>query len=375
MLIPTGTSSGEAPSLPFALIVAAALLAVAAVQLVRLGAGLAHLRAIRRAAQPLEEPRWLSDLRSRVAPAARFVMSDSSSSPATFGVVRPMIVLPSAFGSLSVECQRAVALHELIHAKRRDWLVLIGEELLKAILCLHPAVHWLVGRIRLAREQCVDAEVVRWLGSRRTYLESLVEVGRLSTHAERSPAAPFLRERHLRERVELLLKEDPMTRVRSLTHLGLTAATLGLAAALAVGIFPMAAPSAAETVPSSSSARPAVQQRVAPTKKVHNVQPTYPKDAKAEGVQGIFLIAIKIDTAGHISDALVIASAPSTELLQSIPKEKIGTPEALRGDERLARAAVEDVRQWRYEPVLDEEGKPKELQAVVTVNFKLKDSN
>ncbi len=175
-----------------------------------------------------------------------------------------------------------------------------------------------------------------------------------------------------------------MTRVRSLTHLGLTAATLGLAAALAVGVFPMAAPSAAETVPSSSSARPAVQQpvvptkKVAPTRKVHDVQPTYPKDAKAEGVQGIFLIAIKIDTAGHISDALVIASAPSTELLQSIPKEKNGTPEALRGDERLARAAVEGVRQWRYEPVLDEEGKPKELEGVVvTVNFKLKvtDSN
>jgi hypothetical protein len=40
-------------------------------------------------------------------------------------------------------------------------------------------------------------------------------------------------------------------------------------------------------------------------------------------------------------------------------------------DDRLAAAAVEAVRQWRYEPVLDEEGQPKALGFVVTVRFAL----
>ena len=51
--------------------------------------------------------------------------------------------------------------------------------------------------------------------------------------------------------------------------------------------------------------------------------------------------------------------------------DKKGTPGALRGDDRLAQAAVEAVRQWRYEPVLDEDGNPKRIEAVVTVRFLL----
>jgi len=92
------------------------------------------------------------------------------------------------------EQQEAIALHELVHARRADWLVLVLEDVLKAVLFFHPAVHWLVGHVRLAREQAVDAAVVRRLGGREAYLESLVEVARFAAHARAVPAAPFLRE-------------------------------------------------------------------------------------------------------------------------------------------------------------------------------------
>ena len=46
------------------------------------------------------------------------------------------------------------------------------------------------------------------------------------------------------------------------------------------------------------------------------------------------------------------------------------TPAALEGDARLAKAALEAVGQWRYEPML-KDGKPVDVEATLTVNFKL----
>jgi hypothetical protein len=371
----TGSARTEVgDSLPWALLVVTALLAGATLQLTRLSIGPGRLRALRRRAQPAELPPWLDRLRSDLAPRARFVVAGWAPGPATFGVFGAAIVLPRSFPWMSLERQRAVALHELIHARRKDGLMLLGEEIVKAVLFFHPAVHWLVARVRLAREQCVDGEVVRFLGGRRAYLETLVEVARLAARADAVPAALFLRERHLRERVELLLKEVPMSRLRTLTHLGLLAGALVLTGVLAVAAFPLAAASspassdAAVSTPSQTPAPP--EQGFQPPKKIVHVDPAYPADVKEEGAQGIFVLVAAIDPQGRVSDARVIVSSPSLEPGQSL-LEKRGTSDALRGDPRLAAAAVEAVRQWRYEPPLGEDGQPKTFAFVATVTFAL----
>jgi beta-lactamase regulating signal transducer with metallopeptidase domain len=367
----SAASSAGTPS--WALWAAGLLLAGVTWRLGRFALGLARLRALHREAEPLEVPTWLDALRKEHAPRAQFVLARSGT-PATFGVHRPVILLPREFNRMPLDRQRAVALHELIHARRRDWLALAGEELLRAVIFFHPAVHWLIGRIRLAREQCVDAEVVRRMGGRRAYLESLVEVARLASRAEAVPAAPFLRERHLRERVELLLKEVPMSRVRTLAHLGVTAGVLTLALAAAVAAFPMvAAPSGTtlgDPLGPAPVATPGEEPEPFPAKKIHHVNPVYPKGAKEDGAQGIFIIAVVIDTAGRVADAKVVVSAPSNEDGDNL-MEKRNTPEALRGDERLAKAALDAVRQWSFEPVLDEAGKPTAVDAILTVRFRL----
>jgi hypothetical protein len=342
------------------------LLAGAGLRLVRLGAGLQRLRSLGRAGRPLEPPSWLRSLRNELAPRARFLLSDEAGTPATFGVRRPIVLLPPAFESMDRERQEAVALHELVHARRRDWLALVVEDALKAVLFFHPAVHWLVGRVRLAREQTVDGAVVRRLGGREAYLESLVEVARLAAHARAVPAAPFLRESHLRERVDLLLKEVTMSRLRTLAHVGLTAVAIVLAVSWAASAVPL------------QSARPSLDAKIAISdevkapagpKLVHQVKPAYPEDAKKEGVQGLYVIAIVIGEDGAIKEAHVAASAATKERLEQL-KTKDGRFAGTEGDARLAAAALDAVKQWRYEPILVG-GKPADLNATVTVNFKL----
>jgi hypothetical protein len=57
-----------------------------AFRLARLGAGLARLRSLRRRARPLDAPPWLVARRDDVAPQAAFLLSDDVDTPATFGL-------------------------------------------------------------------------------------------------------------------------------------------------------------------------------------------------------------------------------------------------------------------------------------------------
>ncbi len=354
------SSSGSSASAPgWPALFAVLLLAGVLWQLARFGAGLARIRSLRRRGRAWDAPAWLAALRDELAPRARFVLSDETSAPGTFGIRHATILLPAAFAAMDRERQSAIAAHELLHARRHDWLFLVLEELLKAVLFFHPAVHWLVGRIRLAREQAVDAAVVRRLGGREAYLASLVEVARISVRARALPAAPFLGKSHLRERVDLLLKEVVMSRSRTRIHAAASAGALVLAAAWAVSAAPLhSAPSA---VPASTASRED-EARAGVPQIVHKVNPIYPESAKAEKVEGTFQAAIVVGKDGAVRDARVVASSSTPGRLED--------KTALGGDARLGEAAVAAVKQWRYQPI-EKNGKPVEAQMTVTIVFRL----
>src|SRR5206468_10325588 len=90
----------------------------------------------------------------------------------------------------------------------------LGEEILRAVFWFHPAIAWLVSRVRLAREQIVDLEVVRLTEARKPYLESLLEFANGPAPIAAIPAPPFLAERQLVERIALMLEEVRMSRRR-----------------------------------------------------------------------------------------------------------------------------------------------------------------
>jgi periplasmic protein TonB len=77
------------------------------------------------------------------------------------------------------------------------------------------------------------------------------------------------------------------------------------------------------------------------------VNPKYPEDARQAGVQGTVVLRILVSKAGEVS--------------------KI---ELISGDQMLAPAAIEAVRQWKYKPYLLN-GNPVEVDTTVQVNFTL----
>jgi len=90
-----------------------------------------------------------------------------------------------------------------------------------------------------------------------------------------------------------------------------------------------------------------VSQGVAQGLIVKRVQPTYPPHALQTRLDGPVQLQAVIDKAGNISNVKVLS-----------------------GDDILARAAVDAVRQWKYKPYFLN-GEPVEVQTQITINFKL----
>lgn len=109
-----------------------------------------------------------------------------------------------------------------------------------------------------------------------------------------------------------------------------------------VGNDPVAVPTALEkpapTPPRPGPKRPraaTLTEGMTPPKPLSQPMPTYPEDLKARGVEGVVVIRYKIDEVGSVAGAKLVDGPP--------------------GFWPVVAAAV---KQWRFTPALDAEGRP-----------------
>ena len=285
------------------------------------------LRRLRRLAQPLEPlPPGIQAAHARLGVRADVCTSDGVTSPITFGFRRPIVIVPPGVLSMAPELQEAIACHELLHVRRRDWLKVMAEEAIRTVFWFHPAIWWLIGRIQLSREHVVDEAVIRLTQSRDRYVEAMLAVAHAQSSIVPAPASLFLRRRFFKRRVAHILQEATMTTRRLIASVTVSTATLSVVAALAIRTFPLEA-----RVPQSS---PAHRAPAAPVEIVsggeqllHSSMPEYPKRAIHQRVEGEVVLDITIDDRGEVTDARVLS-----------------------GPDELRRAALESVLQWHYAP-------------------------
>jgi hypothetical protein len=215
----------------------AVLIAGCMARLGLLATGFWRLRRYRRNSIPLDPaPSWAveADLR----------LSSEIASPVTFGLWKPVVLLPANFPDFDAGLQDAILCHEILHVRRRDWLAMLGEELVRAGLWFHPAIWWLLGEIQLAREQTVDRAVVDMTKAREQYVDALLTVAGAALQLDLAPAPLFLRKRHLKQRVVSILKETRMSNMskpRTVYTLAAGLATLAGACWFVTAVFPLSA--------------------------------------------------------------------------------------------------------------------------------------
>ena len=96
--------------------------------------------------------------------------------PAVIGLARPEIVVPQWLLERTDEERRLVVVHEREHVNARDQLVLIGAWCAVALLPWHPAVWWMLSRLRLAIELDCDARVLYQGFQPRPYGALLIDI-------------------------------------------------------------------------------------------------------------------------------------------------------------------------------------------------------
>jgi beta-lactamase regulating signal transducer with metallopeptidase domain len=216
-----------------------------AVRLTLLAMGLRKLREFRqrstRISASTKTGELLEAMRKRVDCTAEFRLSEDVESPVTFGFKEASILIPDEFLDMEPQLQSAIACHELLHVRRRDWAMHFVEETIRVVMWFHPAVLWLVAQGRLAREQVVDQQVLELTGARKPYLEALLRFATGRKRPSAVPAPPFLAERQLAQRVAAMLKEVRMSRTRLAVSLVVIAAVIGAAAVSVVWMFPLKA--------------------------------------------------------------------------------------------------------------------------------------
>ena len=170
---------------------------------------------------------------------AEFLVSATASRPVTCGWAWPVVLVPRTFETFPEHEQTAIATHELLHVSRADWARNAADEVLRALLWFHPGVWFVINQIQLAREQVVDREAVRRLGTRQPYLEALLRLARPAPRLVLTPASLFLKRAHLRQRVTLLVKEASMSRARLVGSLAVMAVVVFIGGRMATAAFPL----------------------------------------------------------------------------------------------------------------------------------------
>jgi beta-lactamase regulating signal transducer with metallopeptidase domain/uncharacterized membrane protein YkoI len=110
---------------------------------------------------------------------ARTMTSGSVNSPATVGIFRPLIILPDALARDASDEELTAAIgHELMHVRRRDYLLNLIYEFVFLPLSFHPAAALVRRRITQTRELRCDELVTELLLRPEVYARSLVQLAR-----------------------------------------------------------------------------------------------------------------------------------------------------------------------------------------------------
>ena len=326
-----------------------------------------RLRRFRSAGEPAAESTLHRELQEWIGVRCDIRYVPHLRQPVTFGILRPVILLPTALADRSEDIQRAVLSHELFHVKRRDWGWLLIEETICAVLWFNPAIWWLISRIHLAREVVVDELAVLATGRRRAYVEALMA---FADDTSLTPAAAFGSRPHLFNRIVMLSKEAGMSSRRLVFTCAAALAVIPAGTWHTIGAFPLTASASAPQAARHDTPGPLEQRanRITPENPIPRrtmyEAPEYPVEARVANARGSVTVMMTLDELGRVAEvrriALSVATPSATVQFRDAKAADLGRftvnrspaeSDAIRAAGfAMQEAAFRAVEQWRYDP-------------------------
>jgi TonB family protein len=168
----------------------------------------------------------------------RIVITDHPAMLVTWGLIRPIILLPAGAAAWPAERIRLVLAHEIAHLVRHDWLIQLLAEGLRSLHWFNPLFWTACAQLRRDSEHACDDVVIGSGIGGASYAAHLVDLARsFSVHGRTwLPAPSIARPSTLERRVRAMLnphtdRRPVSTMRRLLLTLGLLAIALPIAAA------------------------------------------------------------------------------------------------------------------------------------------------
>jgi TonB family protein len=266
--------------------------------------------------------------------------SDRASTPLTWGILRPVVILPAYAESWTDQQRDPVIRHERAHIERHDWLWQMLSSALTAVFWFHPLM-WLAHfQLRREAEYAADDLVLASGAAPSDYATRLVEVARrVQQFSVPAVAIPMVRRPELERRVRSIL--DPSGRRSSAGILVRSAVALAAAALLIpIGVT-------RQTVHAQGKVYK-IGGDVSQPSILYKVEPEYTVEAREAKIEGAVRLQVEITPQG---------TAENIRVTQSI-------------DPGLDDNAITAVRSWRFKPG-KRDGEAVTVAAVIEVNFRL----
>ena len=292
-----------------------------ALVLMRFCAGIIRLAGLTRSARTSKEP----DIR----------VSESIQTPMTWGVIRPVILLPTYADGWPTEQRDIVIRHERAHIERRDWMWQAFAQAMTAVFWFHPLM-WLAARqLRNEAEHAADDATLAAGVQASDYADRLLAVAR--QYQGRSPVAAVAMVRHpaLAERVAAILDTSRIrTGASGVSRIGVVLAAVAL-------LVPLSAfqNRPVYRVGEDGTTAPSI---------ISQVDPGYTQEAKDAKIQGKIVLTMVVNTEGRADDIKVTQSL----------------------DPGLDVNAIGAVSQWRFKPGM-KDGQPVDVAVTIEVHFRL----
>jgi TonB family protein len=190
----------------------------------RLAGGLVRLAEISSRSRQLCEKSW-TDLGSEVSQRLKIVRrvrvlecASPVAMPLTWGILRPLVILPLTAREWPEDRKRIVICHELGHVARLDWLFQLCAEFARSFYWFHPLA-WIAARnLRQESERACDDSVLRCGIAASEYACNLLDLARAlkpsgsAWFAALALARPSNLERRFTAMLNPLLNRSPLSR-------------------------------------------------------------------------------------------------------------------------------------------------------------------
>lgn len=172
-------------------------------------------REIRMGSQVEQEFEYLLNTlleRLGISRKVKLMYSKRFGSPALFGILKPVIVVPAGIlTNLSFAEVEVILMHELFHLQRMDFLVNLIQHFLEIIFFFNPFVWLISSNIRIEREKDCDDAVVHYTESPEIYAKALCNLSLLHVKNKQIYlAAAGSEKKHLLNRIQRILNPNYM---------------------------------------------------------------------------------------------------------------------------------------------------------------------